>query len=80
MTTLNAPRSSMMQQVFLSQLVICVLASGAWAFRAAVFEHVQLGSPATEARSEVVAKNLAAYEEAAKQAAVEVGAVLHSSF
>lgn len=60
-----------MQQVFLSQLVICVLASGAWAFRAAVFEHVQLGSPATEARSEVVAKNLAAYEEAAKQAAVE---------
>uniref|UniRef100_V5I2E9 Putative biotinidase and vanin n=1 Tax=Ixodes ricinus TaxID=34613 RepID=V5I2E9_IXORI len=60
-----------MQRVFLSQLVICILASGAWAFRAAVFEHVQLGSPATEARSEVVAKNLAAYKEAAKQAAAE---------
>ncbi|CAN7996884.1 unnamed protein product [Ixodes hexagonus] len=61
----------MTARVFWSQLLISILVSETWAFKAAVYEHVQQGNPFNETREAVVGKNLAAYTEAAKKAADE---------
>lgn len=58
-----------MMRAFWSLLVLTVLGRGAWAFKAAVYEHVQMGNPFNETREVVVAKNLAVYAEAAREAA-----------